>query len=156
MGFYNNSTEAFRRITELTGDINISNDFKKEISARGIPIYKGYSIQKRLLFEAEEEKLLSPIDVDKRIMELLEENSKNKVSTNYVDKCSSCEGATKIPPMPNESATSLPTSGSDLDKHKDLNDRELLEKVSLQNQKIINQNKIIIQELRKLNEKVGE
>ena len=41
MGFYNNTTEAFRRITELTGDINISNDFKKEISARGIPIYKG-------------------------------------------------------------------------------------------------------------------
>ncbi|MDO5847951.1 MAG: hypothetical protein Q4P18_00240 [Methanobrevibacter sp.] len=164
MGFYSNSTPAYRRINELTGDIHLCEDFKQEIEARGIPLYKAYSIQKRLLFEAEEEKLKTKEDVDKRIMELLDENTKNDITSDYANKCSTCEGATKIPPMPKEVTKPkgfvsglppkeeifIPPKGRDLAKQNEMTDRELLNKIALQNEKIINQNKLILQELRKL------
>lgn len=170
MGFYSNSTPAYRRINELTGDIHLSEDFKNEINARGIPLYKAYSIQKRLLHEAEEEKLNTKEDVDNRIMELLEENTKNDVTSDYSSKCSTCEGATKVPPMPKEVSKPkgfvsglppkeeifIPPKGRDLAKQDQMSDRELLNKIALQNEKIINQNKLILQELRKLGEKLGE
>lgn len=166
MGFYSNSTPGQRRINELTGDIHLSEDFKNEINARGIPLYKAYNIQKRLLHEAEQELLKTKDDVDKRIMELLEENTKTDVVSDYASKCSSCEGATKIPPMPKEISKPkgfvsgippkeeifIPPKGRDLAKQEQMTDRELLNKIALQNEKIINQNKLILQELRKLGE----
>ncbi len=166
MGFYSNSTPAYRRINELTGDIHLSDDFKKEIELREIPLYKAYSIQKKLLFEAENEKLQSKEDVDKRIMELLDENTKNNIKSDYSNKCSACEGATKIPPMPKEVSKpkgflsqlppkekiSIPPKGRDLAKQNQMSDRELLNKIAMQNETIINQNNIIIRELRKLSD----
>lgn len=166
MGFYSNNTPGQRRINELTGDVHLSEDFKKEIGARGIPLYKAYNIQKRLIHEAEQNFLKTKEDVDKRIMELLEENTKIEVSSDYASKCSSCEGATKIPPIPKEVSKPegfisglppkeeifIPPKGHDLAKQDQMTDRELLNKIALQNEKIINQNKLILQELRKLGE----
>lgn len=158
MGFYSNSTPSYKRINELTGDIHLSEEFKKEIEKREIPLYKAYNIQKRLYFEAEKEKLLTQEDVDKRIMELLDENTKNNVKSLYSSKCSTCEGATKIPPIPKGFKSNLPPKeeifippkGRDLSKQKQMNNKELLNKIVIQNEKIIQQNNIIIQELRKL------
>jgi len=95
-------------------------------------------------------------------MELLEENTKTAVVSDYASKCSSCEGATKIPPMPKEISKPegfvsgippkeeifIPPKGRDLGKQEQMTDRELLNKIALQNEKIINQNKLILQELR--------
>lgn len=164
MGFYSTKSPAMRRITELTGDVQLSDEFKTETEARGIPLYKAYNIQKRLIFEAEEEKLNNQKEVDERLMELLNENTKNDVTSNYTDKCSNCEGATRVPPKPREikppegyvsqlppkEEIFIPPKGRDLAKQKEMTDRELLEKMVLQNEKIINQNKIIIQQLKKL------
>lgn len=106
MGFYSNSTPEYRRISELTGDVHLSEDFKKEINTRKIPLYKAYSIQKRLLHEAEQELLKTKDDVDKRIMELLEENTEIDIVSDYKSKCNSFEGATKIPSIPKEVSAS--------------------------------------------------
>lgn len=168
MGFYSKKTPELRRINELTGDVKLSEDFKKETNARGIPLYKAYNIQKRLYFEAENEKFKSIEEVDRRLMELLDENTKYKVDSNYASEisCESCKGATKIPPKPKEiekpkgyisqlppkEEIIIPPKGRDIKKMKELSDRELLNKIALQNEKIINQNKIIIRELQKLGE----
>ena len=55
MGFYSENTIEQKRVTKLTGDINISDAFKAECNERGIPIQDAYNIQKRLRFEVEEE-----------------------------------------------------------------------------------------------------
>lgn len=57
MGFYSNKTPEEKRVNELTGDIHLCEEFKNELEARKIPLYKGYNIQKRLRLEVEQEKL---------------------------------------------------------------------------------------------------
>ena len=59
MGFYSNKTPEEKRVNELTGDIHLCEEFKNELEARKIPLYKGYNIQKRLRLEVEQEKLCS-------------------------------------------------------------------------------------------------
>ena len=93
MGFYSTKTSEEKRVKQLTGDIHLSEEFKEEIKNRDIPIYQGYNIQKRLRFEVEQGQLKGD-EVDSRLMELLEENSKNNVSNIYTqeikkdsDKC---------------------------------------------------------------------
>ena len=78
MGFYSTKTSEEKRVKQLTGDIHLSEEFKEEIKNRDIPIYQGYNIQKRLRFEVEQGQLKGD-EVDSRLMELLEENSKNNV-----------------------------------------------------------------------------
>lgn len=165
MGFYSNKTPEEKRVNELTGDIHLCEEFKNELEARKIPLYKGYSIQKRLRFEVEEEKLHGK-EVDERLMGLLEENSKIKTNSNYADTIENIEGATKVPTRPKEyNAPSgfltkefekidikIPPKGKPKKTQDDLTDRELLNKIILQNEKIINQNKIIIEKLNKLGE----
>ena len=75
MGFYSTKTSEEKRVKQLTGDIHLSEEFKEEIKNRDIPIYQGYNIQKRLRFEVEQGQLKGD-EVDSRLMELLEENSK--------------------------------------------------------------------------------
>ena len=165
MGFYSNKTPEEKRVNELTGDIHLCEEFKNELEARQIPLYKGYSIQKRLRLEVEQEKLHGK-EVDNRLMELLEENSKIKNDSNYTETIENVEGATKVPPRPKEyNAPSgfltkefskmnikIPPKGKPKKPQEELTDRELLNKIILQNEKIINQNKIIIEELKKLGE----
>ena len=168
MGFYSANTPEQKRVKKLTGDINISDIFKSECEARGIPIYNAYNIQKRLLHEVEEEQLHGVEEVDNRLMELLEERGKNEVPHRYVDLISNEDSASKgmIPPMPKEASQGAKSSLPPRDQIKipprardgqrfpaqqdEMTDRELLNKIILQNQKIINQNKIIIEELKKL------
>ena len=85
MGFYSNHTPELRRVTELTGDIHLSEEFKEETKRRGIPLFKAYNIQKRLRFEAEEEKIKGN-QVDKRLKELLDENTKKEETENVLDE----------------------------------------------------------------------
>lgn len=165
MGFYNNNTPEEKRVKKLTGDINISDMFKNECETRGIPIYNAYNIQKRLLHEVEQEQLHGVKEVDDRLMELLDERGKNKVTHRYVDFISNEDSASKgvIPPKPDEK-TSLPPKeqikipprardGKQFLNDDELPEREMLKKIILQNKKIINQNKIIIEQLKKLGEK---
>lgn len=161
MGFYNTSTPAQKRVNKLTGDINLNDTFKKEIAEREIAIYNGYNIQKRLLHEVEQEMLTTPEEVDSRLMELLEERGKKNVSHNYIEQIDAEESKSKgmIPARPKSSLPpkeeiKIPPRARDgktfPTTKEELSDREMLEKIIKQNQKIINQNKIIIAELKKL------
>lgn len=96
MGFYSTKTSEEKRVKQLTGDIHLSEEFKEEIKNRDIPIYQGYNIQKRLRFEVEQGQLKGD-EVDSRLMELLEENSKNNVSNIYTQEIK------KIPTVRTES-----------------------------------------------------
>ena len=109
MGFYSANTPEQKRVKQLTGDININDMFKNECNTRGIPIYNAYNIQKRLLHEVEQEQLVGVDQVDDRLMELLEERGKNKVTHRYVDFVSREDSASKgvIPKRPDEES-SLP------------------------------------------------
>lgn len=164
MGFYSANTPEQKRVKKLTGDINISDMFKNECETRGIPIYNAYNIQKRLLHEVEQEQLVGVKAVDDRLMELLDERSKNKVTHRYVDFISNEDSASRgvIPPRGDEK-TSLPPKneikipprardGKEFFRDDELPEIEMLKKIMLQNKKIINQNKIIIEQLKKLGE----
>ena len=180
MGFYSANTPEQKRVKKLTGDINISEMFKNECEIRGIPIYNAYNIQKRLLHEVEQEQLHGVKEVDDRMMELLDERSKNKVTHRYVDFVSNEDSASRgvIPPRsdeppaepqeqmkvpPREEKTSLPPKdqiripprardGQQFYRDDELPEIEMLKKIMLQNKKIINQNKIIIDLLKKQGE----
>ncbi|WP_406535234.1 hypothetical protein, partial [Methanobrevibacter sp.] len=165
MGFYSANTPEQKRVKKLTGDVNLSDMFKNECETRGIPIYNAYNIQKRLLHEVEQEQLHGVKEVDDRLMELLDERGKNKVQHRYVDFISNEDSASRgvIPPRGDEK-TSLPPKdeiripprardGKQFPTDDELPDNEMLKKIMLQNKKIINQNKIIIEMLKKLGEK---
>ena len=170
MGFYSANTPEQKRVKKLTGDINISDMFKNECETRGIPIYNAYNIQKRLIHEVEQEELHSVKEVDDRLMELLDERSKNKVTHRYVDFISNEDSASRgvIPPRSDEKPkqeekTSLPPKnqikipprardGKEFYRDDELPEIEMLKKIMLQNKKIINQNKIIIDLLKKQGE----
>jgi hypothetical protein len=153
MGFYSTKTSEEKRVTQLTGDIHLSEEFKQEIKNRGIPIYQGYNIQKRLRFEVEQEQLKGD-EVDSRLMELLDKNGKNPVSNIYTKEIKKdSDSPNKIPPRPQVNEIRIPPRARD---GKTFNtgeptQKEMLEKIIKQNQKIINQNKIIIEELKKVN-----
>ncbi len=180
MGFYSANTPEQKRVKKLTGDINISDMFKNECETRGIPIYNAYNIQKRLLHEVEQEQLHGVKEVDDRLMELLDERSKKKVTHRYVDFISNEDSASRgvIPPrsdektmqnpeeikVPQKEKTSLPPKdqikipprardGKQFFRDDELPEIEMLKKIMLQNKKIINQNKIIIDLLKKQGEK---
>ena len=165
MGFYSANTPEQKRVKKLTGDINISEMFKNECETRGITIYNAYNIQKRLLHEVEQEELHGVKEVDDRLMELLEERSKNKVTHRYVDFVSNEDSASRgvVPPRPDEKTTLPPKDqikipprardGKEFFRDDELPEIEMLKKIMLQNKKIINQNKIIIEQLKKLGEK---
>ena len=165
MGFYSANTPEQKRVKKLTGDINISDMFKNECETRGIPIYNAYNIQKRLLHEVEQEQLHGVKEVDDRLMELLDERSKNKVTHRYVDFVSREDSASRgvIPPKPEDDDKLPPKDqikipprardGKQFLTDDELPERELLKKIILQNKKIINQNRIIIEQLQKLGEK---
>ena len=165
MGFYSANTPEQKRVKKLTGDINISEMFKNECETSGIAIYNAYNIQKRLLHEVEQEELHGVKEVDDRLMELLEERSKNKVTHRYVDFVSNEDSASRgvVPPRPDEKTTLPPKDqikipprardGKEFFRDDELPEIEMLKKIMLQNKKIINQNKIIIEQLKKLGEK---
>ena len=165
MGFYSANTPEQKRVKKLTGDINISEMFKNECETRGIAIYNAYNIQKRLLHEVEQEELHGVKEVDDRLMELLDERSKNKVTHRYVDFVSNEDSASRgvVPPRPDEKTTLPPKDqikipprardGKEYFRDDELPEIEMLKKIMLQNKKIINQNKIIIEQLKKLGEK---
>lgn len=100
MGFYSENTIEQKRVTKLTGDINISDAFKAECNERGIPIWDAYNIQKRLRFEVEEEQIKGSEKVDERLMELLNEKSKKEVSHDYIERYNIANSQKKnmIPP----------------------------------------------------------
>ncbi|WP_296881599.1 hypothetical protein [uncultured Methanobrevibacter sp.] len=169
MGFYSANTPEQKRVKKLTGDINIHDMFKNECETRGIPIYNAYNIQKRLLHEVEQEELHGVKEVDDRLMELLDERSKNKVTHRYVDFISNEDSASRgvIPPRsdekPVQDETALPPKdqikipprardGKEFYRDDELPEMEMLKKIMLQNKKIINQNKIIIDLLKKQGE----
>ena len=165
MGFYSANTLEQKRVKQLTGDINIHDMFKNECNARGIPIYNAYNIQKRLIHEVEQEQLVGVDNVDERLMELLEERGKNKVTHRYVDYISREDSASRgvIPKMPKEENKLPPKEqiripprardGQTFKTDDELPEMEMLKKIMLQNKKIINQNKIIIDLLKKQGEK---
>lgn len=163
MGFYSANTLEQKRVKQLTGDINIHDRFKNECKTRGIPIYNAYNIQKRLIHEVEQGQLVGVKQVDDRLMELLDERGKNKVTHRYVDFISNEDSASKgtIPPRSDEE-TKLPPKdqikipprsrdGQTFKTDNELSQDEMLKKIMLQNKKIINQNKIIIDLLKKVN-----
>ena len=103
-------------------------------------------------------------EVDDRLMELLDERGKNKVTHRYVDFISKEDSASRgaIPPR-SEEKTSLPPTdqiripprardGQTFLTDNELPEIEMLKKIMLQNKKIINQNKIIIDLLKKQGE----
>ena len=163
MGFYSANTPEQKRVKQLTGDINIHDMFKNECNTRGIPIYNAYNIQKRLIHEVELEQLDGVDAVDDRLMELLDERSKNKVTHRYVDFVSREDSASKgvIPPksdekLPPKEEIKIPPRARDGQTFKtdsELSTEEMFKKIMLQNKKIINQNKIIIDLLKKQGEK---
>lgn len=162
MGFYSANTLEQKRVKQLTGDINISENFKNECNTRGIPIYNAYNIQKRLIHEVEQEMLVGVDKVDERLMELLDERGKNKVTHRYVDFVSREDSASRgvIPPkaessLPPKEQIKIPPRARDGQTFKtdnELSQDEMLKKIMLQNKKIINQNKIIIDLLKKQGE----
>ncbi len=165
MGFYSANTPEQKRVKQLTGDINISDMFKNECNTRGIPIYNAYNIQKRLIHEVEQEQLVGVDSVDERLMELLEERGKNKVTHRYVDFVSREDSASRgVIPKRSDEKSSLPPKdqiripprardGQTFKTDDELSEREMLKKIMLQNKKIINQNNIIIAELKRLGER---
>ena len=164
MGFYSANTPEQKRVKKLTGDINISEMFKTECETRGIPIYNAYNIQKRLLHEVEQEQLVGVKQVDDRLMELLDERGKNKVTHRYVDFISNEDSASRgvIPPRSDEKSSLPPKEqiripprardGKTFKTDDELSEIEMLKKIMLQNKKIINQNKISIDLLKKQGE----
>ena len=164
MGFYSANTPEQKRVKQLTGDINIHDMFKNECKARGIPIYNAYNIQKRLIHEVEQEMLVGVDSVDDRLMELLDERGKNKVTHRYVDFVSREDSASRgvIPKMPEQNDKLPPKDqikipprardGQTFKTDSELTQEEMLKKIMLQNKKIINQNKIIIDLLKKQGE----
>ena len=164
MGFYSANTPEQKRVKKLTGDINISEMFKTECETRGIPIYNAYNIQKRLLHEVEQEQLVGVKQVDDRLMELLDERGKNKVAHRYVDFISNEDSASRgvIPPRSDEKSSLPPKEqiripprardGKTFKTDDELSEIEMLKKIMLQNKKIINQNKISIDLLKKQGE----
>lgn len=162
MGFYSANTLEQKRVKQLTGDINIHDMFKNECKTRGIPIYNAYNIQKRLIHEVEQEQLDGVDAVDDRLMELLDERSKNKVTHRYVDFVSREDSASRgvIPPkaddkLPPKEEIKIPPrvrDGQTFKTDSELSTEEMLKKIMLQNKKIINQNKIIIDLLKKQGE----
>ncbi|MDO5859437.1 hypothetical protein [Methanobrevibacter sp.] len=165
MGFYSANTLEQKRVKQLTGDINIHDMFKNECKTRGIPIYNAYNIQKRLIHEVEQEQIKGVDAVDDRLMELLDERGKNKVTHRYVDFVSREDSASRgvIPKMPEENDKLPPKDqikipprardGQTFKTDNELPEREMLIKIMNQNKKIINQNKIIIEQLKRLGEK---
>lgn len=163
MGFYSANTPEQKRVKQLTGDINITDMFKNECNTRGIPIYNAYNIQKRLIHEVEQEQLHGVEAVDDRLMELLDERSKNKVTHRYVDFVSKEDSASKgvipkrgddnkLPPKDQIRIPPRARDGQTFRTDDELSDAEMLKKIMLQNKKIINQNKIIIDLLKKQGE----
>ncbi|MGN0176978.1 MAG: hypothetical protein ACI389_04015 [Methanobrevibacter sp.] len=164
MGFYSANTPEEKRVKKLTGDINISDMFKNECETRGIPIYNAYNIQKRLLHEVEQEQLHGVKEVDDRLMELLDERGKNKVTHRYVDFITNEDSASRgvIPPkgsdkksLPPKNQIKIPPrarDGKQFLNDDELPEIEMLKKIMLQNKKIINQNKLILEQLKKLGE----
>ena len=180
MGFYTTSTPEQKRVKKLTGDINISEAFKNECLARDIPIYNAYNIQKKLIFEVESEQLVGVDKVDERLMELLDERGKKEVPHRYVDLIGADDNKPNlIPPKQHQNVPSkrkppkplprksiseiqIPPRGRDgktfslkFEEKEDneVSEVELLQKLVTQNQKIINQNNIIINLLKKIGEK---
>ena len=129
MGFYSANTPEQKRVKQLTGDINISDMFKNECNTRGIPIYNAYNIQKRLIHEVEQEQLVGVEQVDKRPDEESSLPPKDQI---------------RIPPRARD--------GQTFKTDNELSQDEMLKKIMLQNKKIINQNKIIIDLLKKQGE----
>lgn len=163
MGFYSANTLEQKRVKQLTGDINIHDMFKNECTARGIPIYNAYNIQKRLIHEVEQEQLVGVRQVDERLMELLDERTKNIVTHRYVDFISKEDSASRgvIPSKPKQESSlpprdqiKIPPRSRDGQTFPTENEseEEMLKTIMLQNKKIINQNKIIIEQLKKLGE----
>ena len=115
--------------------------------------------------EVEQEMLKGQDAVDARLMELLEERGKKKVSHNYIEQIDAeapkskgmIPARPKEPPVRNELLDRIPPrarDGKTFGGKTDESTTELLNKLSLQNQKIINQNKIIIDLLTKIEEKL--
>ena len=156
MGFYSANTPEQKRVKQLTG--------KNECNTRGIPIYNAYNIQKRLIHEVEQEQLVGVDQVDDRLMELLDERGKNKVTHRYVDFVSREDSASKgVIPKRGDDTSALPPKdqikipprardGQTFKTDNELSQEEMLKKIMLQNKKIINQNKIIIDLLKKQGE----
>lgn len=165
MGFYSANTLEEKRVKQLTGDVNLIDMFKNECEARQIPIYNAYNIQKRLIHEVEQEQLVGVDAVDARLMELLEERGKVKVPHRYVDFISNEDSASRgvIPAKPKQEQEppskeqfKIPPrarDGKQFYRDDELPEREMLKKIMVQNKKIINQNKIIIDLLKKQGEK---
>ena len=163
MEFYNTNTPEQKRAVKLTGDVNINDMFRKECETRGIPIYNAYNIQKRLLHEVDQEQIIGVDKVDERLMELLDEKSKNKVTHRYVDFISDDSTSPKgiIPPrgdsgLPPLNQIKIPPrarDGKTFNVKNEADEKDMLKEIMLQNKKIINQNKIIIDKLEKLGEK---
>lgn len=180
MGFYSTSTPEQKRLVKLTGDINITEAFKNECLARDIPIYNAYNIQKRMMFEVESEQLVGVEAVDKRLMELLDERGKKEVSHRYVDLIAMDDNKPNfVPPkqhpnVPSKRKPPKPLPRKSIEEiqipprardgktftlkfdeapKEEETVQELLKKLVNQNQKMINQNKIIIDLLKKLGEK---
>jgi hypothetical protein len=165
MGFYSANTPEQKRVKQLTGDININDMFKNECNTRGIPIYNAYNIQKRLIHEVEQEQLVGVDAVDNRLMELLDERGKNEVTHRYVDFVSREDSASRgVIPKRGDEKSSLPPKdqiripprardGQTFKTDDELTEREMLKKIMLQNKKIINQNKIIIAELKRIGDR---
>lgn len=161
MGFYSANTPEEKRVKKLTGDINIHDMFKNECEARGIPIYNAYNIQKRLLHEVEQGELVGVRQVDERLMELLDERGKDIVTHRYVDFISNEDSASRgvVPPrsdgnpsLPPRNQIKIPPrarDGKTFETDDELPEMEMLKKIMIQNKKIINQNKIIIDLLKK-------
>lgn len=165
MGFYNTNTVEEKRVNKLTGDIHINDAFKEETQKRGIPIYDAYNIQKRLYHEVEQEMLVGEDAVDRRLMELLDEKGKKEVSHSYVDQIESDSNKSKgmiparpkEPPTTNEILQSVPPRARDGKKftgREPKTTEDLLNRIFLQNQKMLNQNKVIIELLTKIEEKL--
>ena len=139
MGFYSENTIEQKRVTKLTGDINISDAFKAECNERGIPIWDAYNIQKRLRFEVEEEQIKGSEKVDERLMELLNEKSKKEVSHDYIERYNIANSQKKnmIPPkgdstLPPKEQIKIPPRARDA-KSFNSEDKELLNKIMFQN-----------------------
>ena len=103
--------------------------------------------------------------VDNRLMELLEEKGKKEVSHSYVEEMMEDGKKSKgmIPARPkeaparNELLDSIPPRGRDgktFNRKPEKTTADYLNRIFLQNQKIINQNKKVIELLEKIEEKL--
>ena len=107
---------------------------------------RGQRLHPHKLHEAAGQGQLKGDEVDSRLMELLEENSKNNVSNIYTQEIKKdSDSPNRIPPRPQTNEFKIPPRARDGKTFStDLTQKEMLEK-------IINQNKIIIEELKKVN-----